>query len=66
MKYQELLKLTKKDRKDKLKELKMELVKARVTKTPSKIGQIKKIIARINTIKNKEESLKKVSLGDKR
>lgn len=66
MKYKELSKLTKKDREDKIKELKMELAKARVTKTSSKIKQIKKIIARINTIKNKEENPKEIPSGSKK
>ncbi len=55
MKYQELNKLTEDMRKEKLEELKMELIKAKTMKTSSKIKQIKKIIARIYTIKNKGE-----------
>lgn len=55
MKYKELIKLTENDREKKLKELKMELTKSKASKTSSKIKQIKKIIARIHTIKNNGE-----------
>ena len=50
MKFKELEKLTDNEREKKLKELKMELAKANASKTGTKTKQIKKIIARINTI----------------
>lgn len=53
MKYKEIQKLSKEDREKKLKELKMELVKANadsVKGVSSKAKNIKKIIAKINTL----------------
>ena len=50
MKFKELQKMSVKERKDKVKELKMELVKSSASKTGSKSKQIRKIIARILTI----------------
>lgn len=50
MKFKGLEKLTDNEREKKLKELKMELAKANASKTGTKTKQIKKIIARINTI----------------
>lgn len=50
MKFNELKKLTENEREKKLKELKMELAKANASKTNLKIKQIRKIIARIQTI----------------
>jgi len=50
MKYKEIEKLSEKDKEKKLKDLKLELVKAQVQTTgSSKVRQIKKIIARIHT-----------------
>ena len=49
MKYAELKKLTNIEREKKVKELKMELIKAHTSKTNRKARQIKKILARINT-----------------
>ena len=62
IKYSEIQKMSKEERAKKLKELQMELVKAKVnaTKTGSaKAGQIKKIIARILTLNNSKEALGK-------
>ncbi len=65
MKYKEITKLSETDRTKKMKELKMELVKSKVsaTKTGSaKTKQIKKIIARMltfNNLENKSKELKK-------
>ena len=50
MKFKDLKKLTKNEREKKLKELKMELIKASASKTGTKTKKIKKIIARIKTI----------------
>jgi len=51
LKAKEIQKMNKSERERKLKELKIELVKARASKTGnSKIREIKKIIARILTI----------------
>ena len=51
LKAKEVAKLTDKERKDKLKELKMELIRANVTanKTNAKTKEIKRAIARILT-----------------
>ena len=57
LKYKEIEKLSKEERKKKLKELKMELVKSKVnvSKTGSaKVKAIKRIIARILTLNNLE------------
>jgi len=61
MKYKQLKDLTKQDREKKLKELKMQLVKEKVNASNtggSKAGQIKKIIARINTLNSSEGGLR--------
>lgn len=50
MKFKDLKKLTNVEREKKVKELKMELIKANTSKTGGKIRQIKKILARINTL----------------
>jgi ribosomal protein L29 len=60
MKFKQLKDLTKQDREKKLKELKMELVKEKVNASNtggSKAKQIKKIIARINTLNTSEGGL---------
>jgi len=49
MKFKDLKKLTNIERDKKVKELKMELIKANASKTGKNLKQIKKIIARINT-----------------
>ena len=63
MKYKEIEKMNKTDRDKKLKELKFELVKSKAgaAKGGAKIKEIKKIIARFNTLntKSKDEVLKK-------
>jgi len=64
MKYKELKKLIGNERKNKLKELNMEMAKAKASKTNLKIKQIKKIIARIKTLET-IESKKKKSGGKK-
>lgn len=53
MKFKELEKMTKNEREKKLSELKIELAKASASKNGSKIKQIKKMIAKINTINSK-------------
>ncbi len=52
MKFKELKRMNKEDREKKMKELKMELIKARTASKAggSKIKEIKKMIARINTL----------------
>lgn len=60
MKYNEIKKLTEKERKNKIDELKLELLKSRTNLQKTKgarIKQIKKIIARIHTFNksHKEE-----------
>ena len=60
MKYKQLKDLTKQDREKKLKELKMELVKEKVNASNtggSKAKQMRKIIARINTLNSSEGGL---------
>ena len=53
LKNKEILKMTQKDRKDKLRELKMELIKANVTanKSNAKTKEIKRAISRLLTHK---------------
>lgn len=53
--------MSKEDREKKMKELKMELVKSRAgnSKTGSRTREIKKIIARMFTLKSKEEKSSK-------
>lgn len=55
MKFKELNKLSDKELKKKFKELKMELAKANASKTETKRKQIKKIIAKIETINNSKK-----------
>jgi len=60
MKFKEIKDLNKQDRDKKLKELKMELVKQKVNASNtggSKAKQIKRIIARINTLNTSEGGL---------
>ena len=60
MKYKQLKDLSKQDREKKLKELQMELVKQKVNASNtggSKARQIKRIIARINTLNSSEGGL---------
>jgi ribosomal protein L29 len=60
MKYKQLKDLNKQDREKKLKELKMELAKQRINTSNtggSKARQIKRIIARINTLNSSEGGL---------
>ena len=54
MKFKEIQKLSEKDREKKMKELKTELIKSRTgtAKQGSKQKQIRKIIARMLTLKN--------------
>ena len=59
MKYAELKKLTKTEIEKKAKELKMELIKANVSKAGGKSKQIKKILARINTLNSLKMENKK-------
>ena len=63
MKKDEIKKMNKDERNKKLKELKLELIKAKVNASKagtSKVKQIKKIISRIVTInKSEQEELKK-------
>ncbi|MEK6817578.1 MAG: 50S ribosomal protein L29 [Nanoarchaeota archaeon] len=59
MKFKELKKLTNIEREKKAKELKMELIKANTSKTGGKARQIKKILARINTLKSLKTGEKK-------
>ena len=61
MKYKQLKDLSKQDREKKLKELQMELVKQKVNASNtggSKARQIKRIIARINTLNSSEMGVK--------
>jgi ribosomal protein L29 len=60
MKFKQIKDLSKQDREKKLKELKMELVKEKVNASNtggSKAKQIKKIIARINTLNTSDGGL---------
>jgi len=59
MKSKEIKNLSKNDREKKMKELKFELAKSQASASKggsSRIGQIKKIIARIHTINKSEKS----------
>ncbi|MEK6823537.1 MAG: 50S ribosomal protein L29 [Nanoarchaeota archaeon] len=60
MKFKELKKLTNLEREKRFKELKMELIKADISKTGGKINKIKKVLARINTLNSlkKQEKIK--------
>ena len=66
LKSKEINKMTEKDRKDKLKELKLELIRANVTanKTNAKTKEIKKAISRLFTYKFNKSS-KETSLRNK-
>ena len=62
MKSRDLQKLNKEEMEKRLKELKMELIKFRVSASKtggSKIKEIKKIIARILTLNSKQKELEK-------
>ena len=59
MKFKELKKLTNPEREKKAKELKMELIKVNASKTGGKTRQIKKILARINTLNSSKIGGKK-------
>ncbi len=59
MKFKELKKLTNIEREKKSKELKIELIKSNISKTGGKARQIKKILARINTINSLKTGEKK-------
>ena len=50
MKFKDLKKLTNIERDKKVKELNMELIKTNASKSGGKARQIKKILARINTL----------------
>jgi len=57
MKYRELSKLTEKERKAKIKDLKLELIKARITASKggkAKIKEIKKNLARLLMLNKKQ------------
>lgn len=60
MKFKELRKLTNVEIEKKAKELKMELIKANASKTGGKSKQIKKILARINTLNSLKMENKKI------
>ncbi len=60
MKFNDLKKLTNVERDKKSKELKMELIKTNVSKTGGKAKQIKKILARINTLDSLKKTKKEV------
>jgi ribosomal protein L29 len=57
MKFEEIKRMNPEEKAKKLKELKLELIKSRVTSTKSKTREIKKIIARILTDKKVEEKI---------
>jgi len=62
MKFKEIQKLSEGDRKNKLKELKVELVKVKTGASKqgsSKTKEIRKIIARILTLNNQEKEVEK-------
>jgi ribosomal protein L29 len=61
MKFKELKEMTKENRNKKLKELKMELVKSKAgaAKGGTKIKEIKKLIARINTLNTSDKGVLK-------
>ena len=60
LRYNEVSKMSKSDRESKIKDLRLELVKASVTaqKQNAKTKEIKKAIARILTFSNKAEEVK--------
>jgi len=59
MKFKELKKLTNVELEKKFKELKMELIKTNTSKTGRNAKQIKKVLARINTINSLKTGGKK-------
>ncbi len=59
MKFKELKKLTNVEREKKIKELKIESIKANSSKMGGKVRQIRKIIARINTLNSLKMENKK-------
>ncbi len=64
MKNKEINKMSKSEGEKKLKELKLEMIKAKSSKTgSSKSKEIRKIIARILTLKNKNGNMSKVWLA---
>ena len=64
MKNKEVNKLGKEEAEKKLKELKLEMIKAKSSKTGnSKSKEIRKIIARILTLKNKNGNMSKMWLA---
>tara|TARA_Y100000310_G_C20299313_1_gene630996 strand:+ start:133 stop:348 length:216 start_codon:yes stop_codon:yes gene_type:complete len=67
LKYKEIEKMDTKQRKDKLADLKLELVKANVTanKTNAKTKEIKKAISRLLTYNNALNKEKKTKHGDR-
>jgi ribosomal protein L29 len=67
LKFKEIKSMDKKSRESKLKELKMELIKANVSanKTNAKTKEIKKAIARILTLNTEEKSRSKEVLNNK-
>lgn len=65
MKFKELKNISKEGRKNKLKELKLELVKSKTnpSKSGTKSKQIKKIIARILTLNKQDGNMSKMRLA---
>lgn len=59
MKFKDLKKLTNVEREKKIKELKIESIKANSSKMGGKVRQIRKIIARINTLNSLKMENKK-------
>ncbi len=54
MKFKELSQLSNKERKKKMKELKTELMKTKISKEGAKTRDIKKMLARLNTLERME------------
>ncbi len=66
LKAKEIRNMSEEERKKKLEELRLELVKAKTAKTgSSKIKEIRRMIARILTINNPEKSKRKSNSGGK-
>lgn len=65
MKFKELKNISKEERKNKLKELKLELAKSKTnpSKSGTKSKQIKKIIARILTLNKQDGNMSKMRLA---
>ncbi len=66
LKFKDIQKLSKQEREKKFKELKMELIKSKVKSSKtgsSKIKEIKKIIARILTLKKHNGNMSKMWLA---